>query len=508
MTVMQNYVPDAIGTVSINSAGLQQMLSDLPPELFYGVVEQSSVGISITDPAATILYCNNAFCRLTGYKRNELQHRNHNVLASKQTPKSRYEEMWHNLIQHRPWTGRLINKRKDGSLYLAEVTVTPVVGADNQITYYLGMHRDISEQYALEQRDHNQKAMIEAVLDAAPAAIAVLNENQQVVLDNLTYKTLRTDLQGLEPYKALGILPGQNRNKPDQFHLLMIRGRPHWFGIQHQPLSELNEEVAHYFGEGKKTYTLLMITDQTNRRQQMELSRLEKLRAQVEEQTLFSTIRDILDVAIVQSQTPLNMLQAALRLDDGSNSSHSVTAINTALQTGRNALERLNLYRPKMKDEDITRFNLMDLFSDLHDLQMLRLEHIDALLQIDVASDLPMLAMQRTRLLTGLSLLFDRACQAIADQPNKQLKLSAFLNEQDLCIEVHDNGAAPVITATHRLLQPQSANGEVRNDTIELSFAQNFVNDLRGVIEVETSEFGGMCIRLRLPLKTIEGGEK
>ena len=150
----------------------------------------------------------------------------------------------------------------------------------------------------------------------------------------------------------------------------------------------------------------------------------------------------------------------------------------------------------------------MDLFSDLHDLQMLRLEHIDALLQIDVASDLPMLAMQRTRLLTGLSLLFDRACQAIADQPNKQLKLSAFLNEQDLCIEVHDNGAAPVITATHRLLQPQSANGEVRNDTIELSFAQNFVNDLRGVIEVETSQLGGTCIRLRLPLKTIEGGEK
>lgn len=114
MTVMQNYVPDAIGTVSINSAGLQQMLSDLPPELFYGVVEQSSVGISITDPAATILYCNNAFCRLTGYKRNELQHRNHNVLASKQTPKSRYEEMWHNLIQLRPWTGRLINRVAGG----------------------------------------------------------------------------------------------------------------------------------------------------------------------------------------------------------------------------------------------------------------------------------------------------------------------------------------------------------------------------------------------------------
>lgn len=147
----------------------------------------------------------------------------------------------------------------------------------------------------------------------------------------------------------------------------MIRGRQHWFGIQHQPLSELNEEVAHYFGEGKKTYTLLMITDQTNRRQQMELSRLEKLRSSGRKSKhYFRLSATFLMWQSSRSQTPLNMLQAALRLDDGSNSSHSVTAINTALQTGRNALERLNLYRPKMKDEEITRFNLMDLSPDLH----------------------------------------------------------------------------------------------------------------------------------------------
>ena len=58
-----------------------------------------------------------------------------------------------------------------------------------------------------------------------------------------------------------------------------------------------------------------MITDQTERRQQMEQSRLEQLRMQVEEQTLFSAIRETLDVAMIQSQAPLNMLQAALRLE-------------------------------------------------------------------------------------------------------------------------------------------------------------------------------------------------
>ncbi|MBB6055551.1 nitrogen fixation negative regulator NifL [Tolumonas osonensis] len=503
MTILQNYTPETTGAVCINSASLQQMVSLLPMELFYGVVEQSSVGISITDPKANILYCNTAFCRLTGYKRGELQYRNHNILASKQTPKSRYQAMWHQLTQHQPWTGRLINKRKDGSLYLAEVTVTPVLNTDSQITHFLGMHRDISDQFALEQRVHNQKAMIEAVLDAAPTAIAVLNEFNQVVLDNLTYKTLRTDLRGIEPFLALEFTPGQQRPDRDLLWPLTIRGRQRWFSINIQPLFELNEEAGLYFGEGKRPCSLLMITDQTERRQQMEQSRLEQLRVQVEEQTLFSAIRETLDVAMIQTQAPLNMLQAALRLESDTDSRAAI-AINTALQVGREAMKRLEQYRPAMKTEAPSHFGLVRLFGDLHDMQVLRLEHLDVLMQIDIATDLPRLFMQRTRLLTGLCLLFERACQAVTGQAAAQLKLCAYQNEQELCLEVHDSGTAPVITATHRLLQPHpTENGDKRNDTMELSFVQNIVNDHRGVIEVETSDLGGSCIRLRLPLCTI-----
>ena len=127
----------------------------------------------------------------------------------------------------------------------------------------------------------------------------------------------------------------------------------------------------------------------------------------------------------------------------------------------------------------------------------------DVLMQLDIATDLPELFTQRTRLLTALSLLFDRACQAVTGQSAGQLKLCAYQNEQELYLEVHDSGQAPAVTATHRLLQPQTDNGGKRNDTIELGFAQNIVNDHRGVIEVETSDLGGSCIRLRLPLCAI-----
>ncbi len=72
---------------------LDAMLHLLPPSLFLEVVEQSSVAISITDTEARIIYCNEAFARQSGYTRSELQGRNHNVLASQQTPRHRYQAM-------------------------------------------------------------------------------------------------------------------------------------------------------------------------------------------------------------------------------------------------------------------------------------------------------------------------------------------------------------------------------------------------------------------------------
>ena len=98
----------------------------------------------------------------------------------------------------------------------------------------------------------------------------------------------------------------------------------------------LRSGITRYFVHTRITsynvcYTkLLRITDQTERRQQMEQSRLEQLRMQVEEQTLYFAIRDTLDAAMIQTQAPLNMLQAALRLE-AEPDSRAAKAINTAL---------------------------------------------------------------------------------------------------------------------------------------------------------------------------------
>jgi len=175
----------------------------LPPRIFYEVVEQSSIAISITDSKASILYANQAFQNLTGYCSDELRGKNESILSYKATPKTVYRELWSTILSGKAWNGMLVNKRKDGSRYLAEVTVAPVLCDRTESHYFLGMHRDVTALHNLKNKVYNQKELIESVVDYAPMAIALLDMQGKVVLDNRAYKTLMADLGGREPAELI-----------------------------------------------------------------------------------------------------------------------------------------------------------------------------------------------------------------------------------------------------------------------------------------------------------------
>ncbi|RTL32931.1 MAG: nitrogen fixation negative regulator NifL, partial [Rhodocyclaceae bacterium] len=162
--------------------------------LFLEAVEQAPIAISITDPQARILYANPAFEGVTGYAPSEVLGLNESILSYKTTPRSVYETLWKSLHEKKTWNGTLVNRRKDGSRYIAELTITPILDSKGETAYCLGMHRDVTALHALKQKVQNQKALIESVIDVAPIAIALLDDQQRVVLDNHEYKQLTDDL--------------------------------------------------------------------------------------------------------------------------------------------------------------------------------------------------------------------------------------------------------------------------------------------------------------------------
>ncbi|MCD6534429.1 MAG: PAS domain S-box protein, partial [Deltaproteobacteria bacterium] len=120
-------------------------------------VEQSGETIVITDSEGTIQYVNPAFVRITGYSRDEATGQNPRVLKSGQHSLDFYQNMWKTLLAGETWQGEFINRKKDGSDYYEEATISPIFGDDNRITNFIAVKRDVTplkrSQQALKESE-------------------------------------------------------------------------------------------------------------------------------------------------------------------------------------------------------------------------------------------------------------------------------------------------------------------------------------------------------------------
>lgn len=112
--------------------------------------------IAITDREARIVWANRAFTKLTGYEFEEAVGRHCGELVkSGHQDRQFYAEMWQTILSGKIWHGELINRRKDGTLYHDEMTITPVRGKDNEITHFVALKQDISARKISEEQLKN-----------------------------------------------------------------------------------------------------------------------------------------------------------------------------------------------------------------------------------------------------------------------------------------------------------------------------------------------------------------
>ena len=468
-------------------------LSRQHPALFFTVVEQSSVAISLTDPDARIVYANPAFCRLTGYGTAQLLNENHRLLASQQTPPAVYKEMWHTLLQGHSWRGQLINRRRDGSLYLAEIDITPVVNRHGELEHYLAMHKDISAGYALEQRLRNHMTLMVAVLNNIPAAVVVVDEHDRVVMDNLAYKTLCADCGGKE---LLAVLDYPNNKAALQNGTVMpvaIRGALRWLSAGCWALPGVNEEASRYFTDSALPRTLIVITDCTEQQQQHQQGRLDRLKQQITTGKLLAAIRESLDAALIQLNCPLNMLAAARRLNGAD---HSNVALEAAWREGEEALARLQLCRPSLEFEAWSVWPLDGLLDDLRALYRSRFGADDSLTTDRTSGHLVGFG-QRTQVLACLSLWLDRTLALAAELSSFHLNVQVFAREEDGWLSLYLEDNVPMLQVRYSA-HPDDLTSPGKG--MELRLIQTLVAHHRGAIDLTSRSGGGTCLTLRFPL--------
>jgi PAS domain S-box-containing protein len=150
-------------------------------------LDAAANGIVITDLQGQIVWVNPAFTRLTGYSADEVVGRKPSILKSGQHAPSFYATLWATILAGRVWHGEIINRRKDGSLYVEEETITPVWDGRGHLQHFIAIEQDITERKQAEAAVIEQRVMAEALHDTATALNSTLELDElfRHILENV-----------------------------------------------------------------------------------------------------------------------------------------------------------------------------------------------------------------------------------------------------------------------------------------------------------------------------------
>ncbi|MDA2913200.1 PAS domain S-box protein, partial [Acidobacteriia bacterium AH_259_A11_L15] len=113
-------------------------------------IEQAAEAIVITDTEGKIEYVNPAFTWMSGYSREEALGQTL-LLKSGQHNELFYRMLWETIRAGNVWQGEIMNRRKDGSFYTEEMSITPVRAADGTLTHYIAIKQDVTERKRAEE---------------------------------------------------------------------------------------------------------------------------------------------------------------------------------------------------------------------------------------------------------------------------------------------------------------------------------------------------------------------
>jgi len=115
------------------------------------ILDTAGEGIIFTDASGTIEYINRAMERLTGYTPGETLGQNPRLWKSGLTSPALYHELWDTIKRGRIWQGELVNRRKDGRLYDAALTIAPLYNTDGQLAGFVSVQRDVTQRKELDR---------------------------------------------------------------------------------------------------------------------------------------------------------------------------------------------------------------------------------------------------------------------------------------------------------------------------------------------------------------------
>ena len=140
------------GAVSVVHDITERKRAEETMRLQSGALEASANAVVITNREGVIEWANAAFTTLTGYSVAEVIGNKLSILKSGKQDRAFYQNLWTTILAGKVWHDVIINRRKDGSLYTVESTITPMKDSQGEITHFISVKQDITERKQLEEQ--------------------------------------------------------------------------------------------------------------------------------------------------------------------------------------------------------------------------------------------------------------------------------------------------------------------------------------------------------------------
>lgn len=139
--------------------------------------------ISKSDLKGNITYVNENFCKVTGYKKEEVIGKSHSLLRSNETKKETFVDLWQTIHNNRVWTGILKNKKKNGDFYFVNIAIVPITNKKDEIIEYVGIRHEITE--LIKQKEEVLFSLKNDNLTKCPNRVKLVEDLEKFKNNNL-----------------------------------------------------------------------------------------------------------------------------------------------------------------------------------------------------------------------------------------------------------------------------------------------------------------------------------
>lgn len=155
-------------------------------------VDESAI-VSKTNSKGIITFVNDAFCKNSGYTKEELLGKSHNILRHSENPNSFFREMWETILNKKIWKGILKNKTKYNKTYYVQMTIVPILEIDGKIKEFIAIRHNVTDLILQEKKIKSQGI----------EPLTKLPNRQKIMEDLKQSDTLKLLIINIEKFKEI-----------------------------------------------------------------------------------------------------------------------------------------------------------------------------------------------------------------------------------------------------------------------------------------------------------------